>query len=188
MQDKIMVAIAGIMCGAGGFVAGMLVRQPEINRLQNQVMTLQQDIDSLIQVAAEQNQEIEHLLVKYKSLKVFNFLKKGKLRENIQDELICQYAAADYLTLLLDSVEFGKKMSRDEIKFYRQYGSILEDNFVDDEELEVLRPLMMERHERQIKKLQRCDFAPIFKRIELYSTNVAQSPNTGFFRRKRLPA
>ncbi len=45
MYDKVMIAVAGAVCVVGGFVAGFLVRQPEINKLQEQVRCLQADVN-----------------------------------------------------------------------------------------------------------------------------------------------
>ena len=104
MYDKVFVALVGTLCGAGGFVAGALVRQPEINKLQKQVACLQADVEELKQVAAEQNDEIKQMLLNYRALGVFAFQQKKELKSEIQDELVCQYASNDYLTLLIDVV------------------------------------------------------------------------------------
>lgn len=169
MYDKVMIAVAGTLCGVGGFVAGFLVRQPEINKLQEQVRCLQADVDQLTQVAREQNDEIEQLLVNYRAQSIFNFKQKKELRDSIQDELVCQYASNDYLTLLVDVVTTGKEMTTEEIDFYKQYGKMLEDNVVDQNELEVLRPMMMEKHGMQIQRLKGCDLQPVFGRIRQYN-------------------
>ena len=80
MYDKVFVALVGTLCGAGGFVAGALVRQPEINKLQKQVACLQADVEELKQVAAEQNDEIKQMLLNYRALGVFAFQQKKELR------------------------------------------------------------------------------------------------------------
>lgn len=184
MNDKVLVAMAGVLCGAGGFVAGILVRQPEISRLQKQVRALQAEVDELAQVATEQNEEIEKMLVNYRAMKVYQFSQKKQLKCDIQDELICQYAAADYLNLLMDTIETGAEMSRDNITFYKEYGKMLEDNQIDDKELETLRPIMLQRHRREIEDLSECNLEPIFERIRQFNVDKKKPTGAGMFMRK----
>lgn len=186
MYDKVFVALVGALCGTGGFVAGALVRQPEINKLQKQVACLQADVEELKQVAAEQNDEIKQMLLNYRALGVFAFQQKKELKSEIQDELICQYASNDYLTLLIDVVSTGRKLDSDEIKFYKQYGKMLEDNIIDQRELEELRPLMMDKHGHEINAMRECDLQSTFDRIEQYNEEKAENrKGHGFFRLKK---
>lgn len=186
MYDKMMIAVAGAVCGVGGFVAGFLVRQPEINKLQEQVRCLQQDVDQLTQAARAQNDEIEQLLVNYRALSVFSLKRKKELRDSIQDELVCQYASNDYLTLLMDVASTGKEMSSEEIDFYKQYGKMLEDNVIDQRELEILRPMMMEKHGWEIQRLKECDLQPVFERIRQYNESKEEERKAfGLFQLKK---
>lgn len=186
MRDKVFAALIGTLCGAGGFVAGALIRQPEINKLQKQVACLQADVDELKRVAAEQNSEIKRLLLNYRALGVFAFAQKRELKNEIQDELVCQYASYDYLTLLLDAVSTGRKLEPEEVRFYKQYGKMLEDNIVDQRELEQLRPVIMERHAHEITSMKECDLQPIFDKIEQYNEEKAEDRRGhGFFRLKK---
>lgn len=186
MHDKVFAVLVGTLCGAGGFVAGAMVRQPEINKLQKQVTCLQADIADLKQVAAEQNDEIKQLLLNYRALGVFAFSQKRELKEEIRDELVCQYASYDYLTLLLDVVNTGRKLEPEEVKFYKQYGKMLEDNIIDQRELEQLRPMIMQRHGREIDSMKECDLQLVFDRIEEYNEEKAEDrKGHGFFRLKK---
>lgn len=175
MYDKMFTVLVGTLCGAGGFVAGALSRQPEINKLQEQIICLQADVEALKQAATEQNGEIEQLLVNYRALSVFSLRQRGELKGAIQDELVCQYASHDYLTLLLDVVNSGKKMSSDDIAFYKQYGKMLEDNVIDQQELEILRPTMMERRGREISSLTPCNLDLVFERIATYNESKGEA-------------
>lgn len=186
MNDKVFVGLVGALCGAGGFVAGVLVRQPEINQLQKQILCLQQDVSELKQVAKEQNDEIKQLLLNYRALGILSFKQKRELKGEIRDELVCQYASHDYLMLLLDVVSTGKKMTPDEIKFYKQYGKMLEDNVIDQQELEILRPMILEKHGREINTMKGCDLQSVFDRIEKYNEEKAEGrKGHGFFKLKK---
>lgn len=186
MYSKMMVAVSGVLCGAAGFAAGFLVRQPEINRLQEQISCLQADVDQLTQAAEAQNDEIEQLLVNYRAQSVLSFKRRKEIRDSIQDELVCQYASNDYLTLLMDVVTSGRKMTAEEISFYKQYGKMLEDNAIDQRELEVLRPMMMEKHGSKIQRMKECDLQPVFERIRLYNeTKDEERIASGFFNLKK---
>lgn len=183
MNDKVRIAIASVLSGAGGVVIGILVRQPEINKLQNQVEMLQADVSELESVVEEQNNEIAQMLVNYKALKIYQFFQRRQMKDSIQEQLICQYAAADYLNLLLDCVSAGKKMNAEEIRYYKMYGKMLEDNQIDDCELETLRPIILERHGSEIERMQECDLRTVFERIRLYGTSEEGSKYKGLFRR-----
>lgn len=186
MYDKVFVGLVGALCGAGGFVAGALVRQPEINKLQKQILCLQADVAELKQVAREQNDEIKQLLLNYRALGILSFKQKRELKDKIKNELICQYASYDYLVLLLDVVSTGKQMTPDEIKFYKQYGKMLEDNIIDQRELEILRPVIMEKHAREINAMKECDLQSVFDRIEQYNEEKAENhKGHGFFKLKK---
>lgn len=183
MNNKVLIAIASVLSGAGGVVIGVLVRQPEINKLQKQVKILQADVSELENVVEEQNSEIAQLLIRYKSLKIYQFSQRRQVKDNIQEQLICQYAAADYLNLLLDCASSGKKMSADEIRYYKMYGKMLEDNQIDDNELEVLRPIILEKHGSEIDRMQECDLRAVFERIRLYGAAEEGSKFKGLLRR-----
>ncbi len=185
MNDKVLIAIASALSAGGGLVVGLLVRQPEINRLQKQVEELQADVDQLETIAEEQNHEIAQMLLNYKALKIYQFTQRRQLKESIQDELICQYAALDYLTLLVDSVEPGSKMSADNIRFYKTYGKAIEDGEIDDNELEALKPFVLANHSSEIDRLKECDIRPVFERIRYCGTEEEGSKFKGLFQRKK---
>ena len=80
----------------------------------------------------------------------------------------------------------GRKLTPDEIKFYKQYGKMLEDNIIDHGELEELKPLIMEKHGREISAMQECDLQSTFNRIEQYNEEKAENrKGHGFFRLKK---
>ncbi len=77
-------------------------------------------------------------------------------------------------------------MTPDEIKFYKQYGKMLEDNIIDQQELEALRLIMMEKHGREINAMKECNLQSVFDRIEQYNEEKAENrKGHGFFRLKK---
>lgn len=184
MNDKVLLAIASVLGGAGGIVVGILVRQPEISKLQKQVERLQVDIEQLEGVVDEQNAEIAQMIVSYKALKVYQISQRRKIRQSIQDELICQYAAADYLTLLMDCVSSDTKMSKEDLHFYKTYSKMLADNQIDNDELEILRPLILARHPREIERLKECDIHSVFNRIREYGKSGKEPKYKHLFSRQ----
>lgn len=168
MNDKVMVALAATLAGAGGVIAGVMIRQPEVNKLQKQVKVLQSDIFALKNVVEEQNGEIAQLMLQYKALSVFQISKRREMRQSIQDQLVCQYAARDYLTLMFECATSDRKMTKDEIVFFKTYGRIIADNVIDDSEVEQLCPLVYAVHGSEIDALQECDAMPVLDMIQSY--------------------
>ena len=63
MNNKVMIAIGAALGLGGGVGIGLLLRQPEINKLHKQVKMLQGDVGRLQSVIEEQNQEIAQLIL-----------------------------------------------------------------------------------------------------------------------------
>lgn len=168
ISKNMIVAIGAVLGAAGGFIAGALARQPEINKLRKQVSILQKNAVQLQEIVEEQSREIKTMLDGYKALGFFKMKQKRKLRLAIEDELVCQYASCDYLELLLDTVSTGREMSEEELRFFNEYAKMLKDDIIDDRELEVLRPMMQQRHPMELKRLQECDMQPVLKELAGY--------------------
>lgn len=168
MNDKVMVALATTLTGAGGVIAGVMIRQPEVNKLQKQVKILQSDISALKNVVEEQNAEITELMMRYKALSIFQISKKREMKQELKEQLVCQYAARDYLTLMFECATADRKMTKDEIVFFKTYGKIIADNVIDDFEVEQLRPLVYAVHGPEIDSLQECDALPVLDMIQSY--------------------
>ncbi len=122
----------------------------------------------------------------YRALSVFSLKRKKELRNSIQGELVCQYATDGYLTLLMDVVSTGREMTKEEIDFNKQYRKMLENNVIDQSELEVLRPMMMEEHGWEIQRLRECDLQPVFERIAQYNEHKDEERKAfGLFQLKK---
>lgn len=168
MIDTVMIAIADVCHGAGSFIEGIFGRQPKIEDLRKQVLCFQDGLDQLEKVFQQQADEIDSLMMHYKNLKFYQVFQRNTLRDQIRDELVCQYAALDYLTILINTVESGAKLSRDDLDFYRTYCEMFADGQIDAEELHTLWPIMTKRHGNEIAALQRCSLDHTLARIRNY--------------------
>lgn len=161
VNNKVLLALTGILSGAAGLLAGILVRQPEINKLHKLVKRLQKEIDRLEQAVEEQNDEITALMLKYKALKIYQFGQRKELKESIQDELVFQYATADYLNLLLDYVNADIEMSKEDLRFYEAYGKMIAEKPIDFKEKQFIKEYVRGRHTTEITRLKQCDAQPV---------------------------
>ena len=120
-MKKAIYWILGLLIGLFGFITGALIRQPQINKLKEQVKLLQKDNRRLLALINGQQQEYQNLLVEHKALKALQFRKKAKSKERLEENLIMQYAIRAYLVLLLKSGRHGQKMEKVEIVFFNAF-------------------------------------------------------------------
>lgn len=170
-----------------GLITGILIRQPEINKLQKLVKRLQKEIDRLEQAVQEQNDEIAALMVEYRALKIYQFSRRKELREGIQDELVFQYATADYLNLLLDYVNADVEMTKDDIRFYETYGKMIAEKPIDYKEKQFIRDYVRARHSLEIDRLEQCETQPVISRIREYDKKPEKPRKRRFGRTKKDP-
>lgn len=168
MIDKVMIGIADVFHGAGSLLEGIFGRQPKPEELRRQVESFQVSADQLKQIFQQQNDEIERMIANYRALKFHQVFQKSALKQAIQDELVCQYAALDYLTILINAVESGAKLSREDLDFYYAYCKMFADGRIDSDEMVELRPVMLQRHAREIDALHPCDLSFVLDRIKNY--------------------
>ena len=168
MHNKIIMVIGMAISAAGGLVAGLLIRQPEINRLHKQIESLQENNEKLKNALKDEKEKITELFVKYKALGFFRFIKKREVKDNIQLHLVFQYATSDYLNILIDFASSGAKMSDEEVKFYHSYEKIIDDGIIEAKELESIKDYILLKHYDDIRKLKECNTDPAFERINNY--------------------
>lgn len=163
---KLLVPLTAALAGGFGLGAGMLLRQPEINELQNQVKLLQGKIGELEETARAQNDEIECLLAQYQGFKAWHLIRKSELREQIGESLILQYALADYLSLLADRLESRRDYTEDEVAFYSAFTAVLDGKEPGVEQMEDVKKYVNARHCDSIKALEPCDASEQVGRIK----------------------
>lgn len=168
MIDTVFNAVSDIVNGAGSLIEGIFVKQPSQDELKKQVRTLQASVDTLENSFKTQNDVIDMLLAQHGELKFYQFNQKASLQTMIENELVTQYAALDYFTILLEAATSGQRMSREDFEFFKTYSKMLQDGRIDSDELEALRPIMRQRHRIALANLEPCEFGYILIRIRCF--------------------
>ena len=162
---KIVYWVLGILSGAGLFLFGFLIRQPQINRLKKQMEFLQKDSSRLQELCQRQQNDFRNLLVQHKALKAFNFKKKSVSKDNLQDNLVLQYAIKEYLELLVKRVRYGQELRKDEIAFFNASENLIEGKKLSTSDKVKIKDYILERHSVDINGLQECDYTTIFQEM-----------------------
>lgn len=165
MIDTVFNTVSDVVNGAGSLIEGIFVKQPSQDDLKKQVRSLRSSVDSLERSFKAQSDVLDMLLAQYSELKFYQISQKASLQTMIKDELVTQYAALDYFSILLEAASSGERIPREDFEFFKTYGKMLQDGRIDSDELATLRPIMMQRHRLAINSLEPCDFDYIFIRI-----------------------
>lgn len=168
MIDIVFSAISDVVTGAGSFIDNVFNKRPNPEELKLQIESLKGSADNLEQIYRKQNEQIAQTLANYQALSFFQVYQKAALKKSIEDELVCQYASLDYMTLLLAAASGTEKMSREDLEFYRLYTKALADGRIDADEIEELRPIMLSRHAREIERMNPCDPNFVLDRIRRF--------------------
>lgn len=168
MKPPLIAAIGGILGAGAGLVAGVLIRQPEINKLKKQVKSLQAQTAALQDAVAAQKEEIAALLLKLKSLRIYQVVKKHEIKNEIREALLVQYASNDYLRLLLETAKGTHQMDESDIRFYKAYNKLLAEKKLSDKEKSCIDAYVQERHQSELSSLQECDMQPVIDEIESF--------------------
>ena len=134
MIDTVFNAVSDIVNGAGSLIEGIFVKQPSQDELKKQVRTLQASVDTLENSFKTQNDVIDMLLAQHGELKFYQFNQKASLQTMIENELVTQYAALDYFTILLEAATSGQRMAREDFEFFKTYSKMLQDGRIDSDE------------------------------------------------------
>lgn len=138
--------------GAGAFI-GAIARQPEINRLRNQVKLLQQEINSLQELLQEQQRQIEELKLRFETLSAYHFVEKRKVRGITRGYLIFQYGFHEYVGLLLRQSK-SVKIVNDDARFFSAFAAVIADETLADSEKTFIRSYVLRLHARAIDDLK----------------------------------
>jgi hypothetical protein len=144
--------IVPILVGAGGLIAGMLVRQPEINRLKKQVKLLQAEIARLQIVLKEQTRQVSELKIRYNAIKSLHFLEKRKVGKITRGTVIFQYAWREYLELTIHMARAGKP-TEEEKHFFVIFETLISENDVGLVEKLFLKNYIASKYDHQIRNL-----------------------------------
>lgn len=110
---------AGLMA-AGGLVGGVLLRQPEIDRLKAQVKLLQSEIIRLKSIIEEQQRQIKELKLRYDTINFLRVFEKQRLAANLKSQILYLYSFKEYLALSMQRSN-GQKIPSAQHKFLHIY-------------------------------------------------------------------
>ncbi len=144
--------IIPLMLTAGGVIVGALSRQPEINRLKEQVRVLQKEIETLRRAMQEQQRQIEELKIRYSTLKAWNFAEKQRTRGMTRGSLILHYGLRDYVELTVAQVR-GKTLKGDDLRFFNAFNVMINDQELSDEDKTFVKEYIVAKHRFQIDNL-----------------------------------
>lgn len=165
-MKKLLYSILAALIGLGAFLAGILIRQPRINKLKKQVETLQKDNSRLISLCESKQNEYRELLVQHKALKAFQFRKKAVLHDKMVESISMQYAIKDYVSLLIKRVKHEQELSKEEIMFFNAFEKVIDGKTISINDKVKILSYVKAQHETEIKQLKDCDFASILNELE----------------------
>lgn len=165
-MKKIVYWILGGLIAIASFLTGFLIRQPKINKLKKQVELLQKDNRKLIEMITDKQQKYQELLIQHKALKALQFRKKSTIKEQMTENLVMQYAIRAYLTLLLKSGRYDKKLEKDEIVFFKAFEKVIDGKKLSTGDKVKIRDYIMEHHGREIKQLKECEYTAVMAELQ----------------------
>ena len=170
MKPPLIAAIGGALGAGAGLIVGVLIRQPEINKLKRQVKSLQAQVDALQEAVGAQKEEIAALLLKLKTLKIHQVIRSHEIKNEIREALLVQYASKDYLQLLLECAKGAHQMDKDDVRFYSAYNKLLAEKKLSNNERSCINSYVSERHQAELSSLRECDVQPTLDEIRDFDT------------------
>lgn len=176
IPQQLLAPIVGVLAGCLGISVGLIIRQPEINELHQQVAKLQKKADELEETVRKQNDEISVLITRYRTLQVWQVIQKHDLRKQIEESLVFQYAMNAYFSLMVDRLETGRDFSEAETAFYTVFSRMLDGKELDTDQMESIRSYVEAIHGPQIDAMTPCDVSESTERIR----DFGNEKKTGF--------
>lgn len=152
LKDKLWAILLLIV----GLFTGLLLRQPQVNRLKKQVQTLITDNGRLVKLNSKIQKDYAELLLNVKALRAFSFEKK-KVKGNLAENVILQYSLYDYLTILLKCIRAGEKLEKEELRFLNAFEKVVNGDNLSNGDKNIIKDYTFKRHEQEIKKQMPCD-------------------------------
>lgn len=155
--------------GLGGGVAGALARQPEINRLKEQIKQLQGEAQRLNQLIDKQNRQIESLRMKYQSMQAMHGLERAKAAGNLKGAIMYSYCMKEYLDLEQRYLQPEAALTDEEAQFRQCFAAELAGTVPNDNSRKILRYFLRQfirrKYAAQIDGLIECDLSQTMRRI-----------------------
>lgn len=156
-----------ILSAVGGTIVGALSRQPEINRLKQQVKTLQQEVGRLHRLIDEQDRQIKSLKVQVNGMKGYQRVQAlGRTKGAVMQ----QYAFKEYIDLCCEQAK-NRSITEKEGLFFNIYENMLNGVDVDLSSKVFLKEYLLSRYSYQIENFIEIDSNDVISRLE--GTKVA---------------
>jgi hypothetical protein len=144
--------IIPLLTGTSGLVIGALSRQPEINRLKEQVRVLQREVTALRRIMQEQQRQIEELKIRYNSLKAWNFAERRRTRGMTRGSLILHYGLRDYVEFAIVQAR-GKILEGADLRFFNTFNAMVSDCSLSLEDKALVKEYVIAHHRYQVDNL-----------------------------------
>lgn len=165
-MKKISYGIIAFFLMLGGFLTGFLIRQPKINKMKKKIEQLQNDNSKLIEMITAMKQNYRELLIQHKSLKALQFRKKTEFKERMKENLVMQYAIKEYLTLLMKSGRYDKKLEKNKILFFEAFEKVIDGKKLSTSNKVEIRDYIIKQHGREIKQSKECEYTDIMTELQ----------------------
>lgn len=162
LKDKLWAILLLIV----GLFTGLLLRQPQVNRLKKQVQTLIADNGRLVKLNSKIQKDYAELLLNVKALRAFSFEKK-KVKGNLAENVILQYSLYDYLTILLKCIRAGEKLEKEELRFLNAFEKVVNGDTLSTGDKKNMKDYTIKRHDKEIKQQVPCDCNPLMEDLKL---------------------
>lgn len=153
----------------GGGVVGALARQPEINRLQEQIKVLQGEVKKLHRLMDEQNRQINVLRIKYDVMGGMNQVERAKAGGQLKGAIMFTYCLKEYLDIKYRFCKNPDGISEEEAQFVDCFSKELSGSTSLERDRKVtryyFRMYIREKYADQIDKLVECDLSQSFRKI-----------------------
>lgn len=149
--------VAAILGVGGGTILGFVIRQPEINQLKRQIKELQKDNSRLKTLMAQQQENVEKLMVEYASFKFYQRQQKEDVKQNIKEEIRLGYEYKEYVDLLQRALREGgnESFTQGEKIFFELCTRQIEDKkkLTEDEE-EAKKQYILKKYGKEISRMK----------------------------------
>lgn len=154
---------------SGGGVLGALSRQPEINKLKEQVRRLQAEVNRLNSLISEQDRQIQGLRMKYDILSGKSIIEQAKAKGQLKGAIMYSYCLKEYLDINCKILATEYVPEQQENAFFECFSQVLRGMQVITEQEKIKRYFVREyikgKYGTEIDNLIECNLSISVKRI-----------------------
>lgn len=158
--------IWGVVFALLGLFTGLLLRQPQVNKLKKQVKTNVADNGRLVTLNETIQKDYSELLLKVKAHRAF-FLVNKKTTGSLTENLTLQYSLFDYLSILMKRIRAGEKLEKDELRFLNAFEKVVNGDELSSSDKKTIKDYTTKRHEKEIKQQMPCNCNPLLENLKL---------------------